>query len=131
MNDETSEPMTTETTALTEGAIRVGSPFAVDPPPRSTRTAADSSGPASNDIEAFYDVGAIRYTAMGAVLASVMVLGFGGVAAWWFPVGGVMIAALGCGLSLFGMASVYRFTSIGLLLAHLGMFIYSYSLAIN
>ncbi len=131
MNDEASESLTTETTVSPDGAIRVGSPFAVDPPERLVTTSGDSSRSISNDIEAFYDVGTIRYTAMGAVLASVMVLGFGGVAAWWFPAGGVMIAALGCGLSLFGMASVYRFTSIGLLVAHLGMFLYSYSRAIG
>ena len=98
-------------------AIRVGSPFAVDPLPPLLD---------SKPIEAFYDVGAIRYTAMGAVAASAMVLAFGAAAAWWFPSGGVLIAALGCALSLFGMASAYRFTAVGLLAANLGMFLYSY-----
>jgi len=106
-----------EATNESELAIRVGSPFAVDPVP---------SLPESKPAEAFYDVGPIRYTAMGAVAASAMVLVFGAAAAWWFPTGGVLIAALGCALSLFGMSSAYRITSIGLLATHLGMFVYSY-----
>jgi hypothetical protein len=69
----------------------------------------------------------MRYTAMGAVAASVMVFAFGVAAASWFPVGGVLIAALGCGLSLFGLASAFRVASIGLLMAHLGLFLFCYS----
>ena len=125
MNQEASTPHTgdsettgdMDSTKQPELAIRVGSPFAVDPLP---------SLPESKPAEAFYDVGPIRYTAMGAVAASAMVLVFGIAAAWWFPAGGVLIAALGCALSLFGTASAYRITSIGLLAAHLGMFLYSY-----
>ena len=123
MNQDASQPVATDGQAIeaidqSEGEIRIGSPFATDPSlvvlePRS--------------VETFYDVGPIRYTAMGAVAASVMVLAFGATAAWWFPTGGVLIAALGCGLSLFGLASVYRFTSIGLLVAHLGLFLFCYS----
>jgi hypothetical protein len=116
----TQEASTPETADQSDPAIRVGSPFAVDP--------AATELPAKA-IEAFYDVGPIRYTAMGAVASSVMVLAFDGAAAWWFPSGGVLIASLGCGLSLFGMASVYRITSIALLIAHLGMFLFSYSRA--
>ncbi len=99
-------------------SIRAGSPFAVDPEP---------ALPEPKFIETFYDVGPMRYTAMGAVAAAVMVFGFGAVAASWFPSGGVLIAALGCGLSLFGLASTYRITSIGLLVANLGLFLFCYS----
>lgn len=120
MNQDASNSQSVDTEAggQSELAIRVGSPFATDPLP---------SFQDSKPIEAFYDVGPIRYTAMGAVAASAMVLVFGAAAAWWFPGGGVLIAALGCGLSLFGAASAYRFTSLVLLAAHLGMFLYSYS----
>jgi hypothetical protein len=111
MNDDAIESLEAET-------IRIGSPFAIDPAvPFQT----------AKQIEAFYDVSPLRYTAMGAVAASCLVLCFGAAAAWWFPSGGVLIAALGCGLSLFGMASVYRYSSIGLLMIHLGLFLFSYS----
>ncbi len=99
-----------------ETDVRVGSPFAVDP----------VSVDPTRAIEAFYDVGPIRYTAMGAVAASIMVLGFAAAAAWWFPVGGALIAALGCVLSIFGMYSAFRITSAGLLAIHLSLFVLSY-----
>ncbi len=118
MNQDASIPISTEASAKPDLSIRVGSPFASEPNAPERR---------SKRIEAFYDVGPIRYTAMGSVGASVMVLGFAAAGAWWFPVGGVLIAALGCGLSLFGMASVYRISSITLLLIHLGLFLFSYS----
>ncbi|MDF1840986.1 MAG: hypothetical protein P1U77_06085 [Rubripirellula sp.] len=100
--------------------IRVGSPFAVDP----TIPAAE------RPIEPFYDVGPIRYTAMGAVAAAIMVLGFASVAAWWFPSGGALIAALGCVLSVFGLYSAFRKTAISLLAIHLALFVLSYSRSI-
>lgn len=104
-----------ETTAE-DSPLRVGSPFAVDPLIESP----------IKRVEPFLDVGPIRYTAMGAVAASVMVLGFASAAAWWFPTGGALIAALGCVLSIFGLYSRYRFTSAGLLSLHLCLFVFSY-----
>lgn len=100
--------------ADTTNTIRVGSPFAVDPmaPPRR--------------VEVLYDVGPLRYTAMGAVSASVMVAGFGLVAAFWFPSGGALIAALGCLLSIFGLYSNFRYVAAGLLVTHLSLFVFSY-----
>ncbi len=99
-----------------ELSIRVGSPFAVDPfEPDTTR-----------QIEIFYDVGPLKYTAMGAVFASAMVVGFAAAAAYFFPIGGTMIAALGCVLSIFGMYSSYRLTAAGLLAIHLCLFVLSY-----
>ncbi len=117
MDQESSIPITTATPSRPDLSIRVGSPFAVDPVPLER---------VAKPIESFYDVGPIRYTAMGAVTAAIMVIGFGAAAVAWFPAGGVLIAALGCGLSLFAMASVYRKTAIALLLIHLGIFVLSY-----
>ncbi len=99
--------------------IRVGSPFAIDP-------IDPLAGLPVKKIEPFLDVGPIRYTAMGAVAASFMVLGFATAAAWWFPAGGALIAALGCVLSIFGLYSTYRFTSAALLAVHLCLFVVSY-----
>ena len=101
--------------------VRVGSPFAVDP----------TVPEAPRRIEPFYDVGPIRYTAMGAVAASVMVLAFAAIAAWWFPSGGALIAALGCVLSIFGMYSTFRITSVSLLAVHLVLFVVSYGRSIG
>ena len=97
-------------------SIRVGSPFAVDP------AVITSTGP----TESIYDVGPVRYTAMGAVVASAMVLGFACAGAWWFPAGGTLVAALGCLLSIFGLYSTYRFSSAGLLVVHLCIFALCY-----
>ena len=116
-----SEPIQASLVQTTDGSvpIRIGSPFAVDP-------IDPLAGIPAKRIEPFLDVGPIRYTAMGAVAASVMVLGFAGAAAWWFPTGGALIAALGCALSIFGLYSTYRFTSVGLLAIHLCLFVVSY-----
>lgn len=96
--------------------MRVGSPFAEDP------FAADDARPTEN----LYDVGPVKYTAMGAVAASVLVLGFAAAAAYLFPAGGTIVAALGCLLSLFGMYSPWRLASAGLLAVHLFLFLLSY-----
>lgn len=100
---------------------RRGSPFASEP----------ISLPRDGPVEVLVAGGPVRYTAMGAVAASAMVLGFAAAAAWWFPGGGTMIAALGCGLSLFGLYSHYRATAAGLLLLHLALFIVSYGRSIG
>ncbi|MEM8666196.1 MAG: hypothetical protein AAGG48_01685 [Planctomycetota bacterium] len=106
---------------MPEVEIRYGSPFAIDPLFAAT----------NRPIEPFYDVGPIRYTAMGAVAASVMVMVFGLVAVWWFPSGGALIAALGCVLSIFGMYSAFRGTAVGLLAVHLILFVLSYGRSIG
>ncbi len=108
----------------TETPIRTGSPFAVDPPEAFILAT-------SRPVEVLMDVGPIRYTAMGAVAAAGMLLAFAGVAAWWFPVGGTMIAALGCVLSIFGLYSPYRYTSVVLLTCHLALFITSYARSLS
>lgn len=99
-----------------EPPIRMGSPFAVDPLPATP----------IKRIEPFHDVGPLRYTALGAVAASLMVLGFVAAAAWWFPAGGALIAALGCVLSIFGLYSTYRRPALGLLAVHLCLFVLCY-----
>lgn len=105
-------------------ALRVGSPFAVDP-------FDPLAGLPTKKIEPFLDVGPIRYTAMGAVAASLMVVGFATVATWWFPSGGALIAALGCLLSIFGLYSSYRVTSASLLAVHLCLFVVSYGRSLS
>lgn len=98
--------------------VRCGSPFA----PGSV----ESVLPTPASIESLHDVGSIKYMALGAVTAAVMVLLFDSVAAWWFPAGGLLIAGLGCGLSLFGMISKYRVAAAGLLIAHAVLLLMSY-----
>ena len=116
------EPMTARLAdAVDEASIRVGSPFAIDP---------ITSEPAK-PIEVFLDVGPIRYTAMGAVAASIMVLAFAAAATWWFPAGGTLIASLGCVLSIFGLYSTYRMTSAGLLAIHLCLFVLCYGRSLS
>ena len=114
--DDSGDPDTPIELHANEAAIRVGSPFAVDP----------FAHDANRHIENFYDVGPLRYTAMGAVYASAMVVGFATAAAYFFPAGGAMIAALGCFLSIFGMYSSYRLTAAGLLTLHLCLFVFSF-----
>jgi hypothetical protein len=116
------EPMTAQSIGTDDAeSIRVGSPFAIDP------IAAEPARP----IEVLLDVGPIRYTAMGAVAASIMVLAFAAVATWWFPAGGALIAALGCVLSIFGLYSTYRITSAGLLAIHLFLFVLCYGRSLS
>ena len=97
-------------------AIRIGSPFAVDP----------AGIIPAKPVEVFYDVGPLRYTAMGSVAAATMVVGFALAALLWFPTGGALIAGLGCLLSIFGLYSSYRKTALLLLFAHLGIFVMTY-----
>ena len=67
----------------------------------------------------------------GSVAAADMLLAFAAVAAWWFPSGGTMIAALGCVLSIFGLYSNYRIAAAGTLSLHLGLFILCYGRSIS
>jgi hypothetical protein len=66
--------------------------------------------------------GVMNYTAQGSAIASLMVVFFASAAAWWFPAGGV--------LAVGGLFSDYRLPSAGLLLIHLGLFFFSYSMAL-
>ena len=102
--------------------IRTGSPFASDPEMTPSQDAAQT-----RKLEKFYDVGPLRYTAMGAVAASAMVIVFASIACWWFPGGGALIAGLGCALAAFGMFSHMRTPAIGCLVVHMALFVVSYS----
>ena len=102
-------------------AVRVGSPFAVDP------RAAASPAPA----ESLQELGPMKYTAMGAVSASMLVVGFAAAAAYFFPAGGTLVAALGCLLSILGMYSSYRFAAACLLTLHLCLFVLSYGRSLS
>jgi len=104
-----------------ESTIRVGSPFADDP-----FVANDD-----RQIEPFHEIGPLKYTAMGAVNASTMVAAFAAAACYFFPIGGVLVAGLGCVLSIFGLYSTYRYTAGGLLAVHLCLFILSYGRILN
>lgn len=105
--------------------IRIGSPFAVDPVP----VAPTVQTPAMS-VEAIYDVGPLRYTALGAVTASVLVMGFAIGATIWFPAGGTLVAALGCLLSIFGLYSPIPMRSAGCLVIHAVLFMLCYSRSI-
>lgn len=110
---------TDEPTVADSGQIHAGSPFAGKPLP-----------PRPEYEEQVYDIGPVRYTALGAVAAAILVLCFGAAAAWWFPAGGILIAALGCMLSLFGMLSPRKQTAALLLVTHVFVFLFSYSRAL-
>jgi len=102
-------------------SIRKGSPFAIDP-------LEEPSAPADINL---YELGPVRYTAMGAVVAATMVLFFALLAAWKFPGGGALVAALGCLLATFGLYSTHRKTSLSLLAIHLLLFLVSYGRTLN
>ncbi len=115
-------------------SIRVGSPFAKEPViavlAESNQFARHQLG--KNELadmgeDVYFQATQLRYTAMGAVSASTMVLFFALAAIVWFPPGGVLIAGLGCLLSLLGMASHLRRWAFALLFAHLALFAISYS----
>lgn len=97
--------------------VRVGSPFAIDPPL--------VSGPLAEIGEAFYDIGPTRYMAWGAVFASAIVLIFAGMSSFWFPAGGLLVSALGGLLGIAGMFSPRPIISAVLLGGHLGLFLLS------
>ena len=63
---------------------------------------------------------------MGSVAAAVMVMAFAVAAAFWFPAGGTLIAALGCLLSIFGLYSPFPIRSAGCLVVHAGLFLVCY-----
>jgi hypothetical protein len=108
---------------VTGGNIREGSPFAVDPEPLSQQhELEDAPVPA----EVFYDIGPMRYMALGAVLAAAVVLLFSAASAYWFPAGGILVAGLGCFLAFLGFFSPRPRTAGGLLIVHLCLFVTAY-----
>lgn len=114
--DEPAAPIVAELVQAAQ--VRRGSPFAIDPV-------------TVRPVDNFVDMGPIRYTAMGAVAASILVLAFAAAATWWFPAGGTLIAALGCVLSIFGLYSTHKLISAGLLAVHLSLFVVCYGLSLS
>ena len=111
--------------------IRVGSPFAVDPesvtdPANVAVLTSGNLRPLATSPETFYDVGPLRYTALGSVAAALIVLFFGLPAMWWFPPGGTLIASLGCLLSLFGLYSPVPKRAAAVLAVHALLFLICY-----
>lgn len=110
--------------------VREGSPFrpgtetqAATRPDFQTAQASDQpAGPS------YADLGPMRYTAMGAASAAVVVLLFAGLGAWWFPAGGALVAVLGAVLSIIGLFArqKFRYTALGTLTLHIGLFMVSY-----
>ncbi len=100
-----------------DGTIRVGSPFRGEPEPAEF---------VPQVIIREQVVGSpLAYTAIGAVTASALVLFFGLLGAFWYPTGGLLVASLGCVLSVFGLFSKRRYIALGLLVAHLAIFLFS------
>ncbi|OUX49763.1 MAG: hypothetical protein CBE43_09145 [Rhodopirellula sp. TMED283] len=93
---------------------RVGSPFAAAP-----------SGKKQNlpSAVALHNLGPLQYTAMGGVVAATMLLGFAILALAWFPIGGCIIAALGCATAILGLHSKFKRITTGLLVTHACLFI--------
>ena len=100
-----------------ERDVRVGSPFAIDPPLRVRRSA--------HTAETFYDFGPARYLAWGAVFASGLVLLFAIGCVVWFPAGGVLVASLGGLLAITGLFSPRPWVAGIFLTLHIGLFMCS------
>ena len=93
---------------------RVGSPFAAAP-----------SGKKRQQFPpiALHDLGPLQYTAIGGVVAATMLLGFAIVALAWFPAGGCIITALGCGTATLGLHSKFKRITTGMLVTHACLFV--------
>jgi hypothetical protein len=112
------------------GSVRRGSPFrrdAANPTPVSTNNARRRAA-----AVAAADYGPFLYTAMGAAAAAVLTVAFAIAGLLWFPIGGVLVAALGSLLAVTGLLSPKRFRWAALLAlpAHLALFFVSYARAL-
>ena len=78
---------------------------------------------------AYGQFGPFLYTAMGASAAAVVVLLFAIAGAWWFPVGGALVAVLGTTLSILGLFSTrrFRYAALAALPLHMLLFFFSYA----
>lgn len=93
---------------------RVGSPFSAAPSGKTTQ---------HRPVIALHDMGPLQYTAMGGVVAATMLLGFALIALAWYPSGGCIIAALGCGTATLGLHSKFKRTTTGMLVTHACLFV--------
>ena len=93
---------------------RVGSPFAAAPSGKKRQ---------QPPAVALHDLGPLQYTAIGGVVAATMLLGFAIVALAWFPAGGCIITALGCGTATLGLHSKFKRITTGMLVTHACLFV--------
>lgn len=93
---------------------RVGSPFAAAPSGKKHK---------SPSAVALHDLGPLQYTAMGGVVVATMLLGFVIIALAWFPIGGCIIATLGCTTAILGLQSKFKRITTGLLVTHACLFV--------
>lgn len=116
--DEATPPaVTIKSAALAIGPVRVGSPFA----PGTASGPQIKSSPAVVAVS-LAELNALMYLAMGATAAAVMVLVFAIIGTFLFPVGGLMVAALGVVLAVLGIFSKqkrYQWTAASMLPLHL------------
>ena len=138
-NESAREPIQRQQTVVIDGeTVFAGSPFAPGSVVEDVSSGSIVSQPNQSghpELASVLDAsvledGAMRYTAMGAVTASAMVVFFAAASLWWFPSGGTLIATLGCGLSVFGLFSGHRIVAASLLVVHAGLFIACYSRAL-
>jgi hypothetical protein len=99
--------------------IRQGSPFAEGSANRGEALSGALAIPSSS-----VDQGPMQYTAVGALISCLVVLGFAIPSAIWFPAGGIVITALGLGLALFGIQSGRVKESLVLVATNLALFLY-------
>lgn len=78
--------------------------------------AGDNAGPNNLDSPNVSDVR--RQTALAAIVAAWLLIGFASAGLAFFPGGGVAVASLGVGVSAFGMASGNRKFALAALAAH-------------
>lgn len=102
--------------------IRSGSPFRGEPKggtvvPGSNVELVPGYDP-FRDGSITFDQGIIAATAWGGVLASYCTLPFAIIAAWLFPFGAVLVAALGGLLAVFGLSSKRAIPTVGAIVGH-------------
>ena len=113
-NDELSDEAPVVARIVDETPDRIGSPFAAAPSGKTVK---------QPQIVGVQDLGPFQYTAMGGVVAAIMLLGFAIPALVWFPVGGCIIAALGCGTATLGLHSKFKRITTGVLISHTCLFL--------
>ena len=113
-NDELSDEAPVVARIVDETPDRIGSPFAAAPSGKTVK---------QSQIIAVHDLGPFQYTAMGGVVAAIMLLGFAIPALFWFPAGGCIIAALGCGTATLGLHSKFKRITTGILISHTCLFL--------
>lgn len=112
-------------TAISTPEIRIGSPFYgdsvfVDPPP-----SIDAAASGFDSRQTPQEIGQARYLAWGGVVAGIVVLPQSALASVYFPVGGIMVAGLGCVLAVIGLSSPRPRMAALILVVHLSAMLYS------